>query len=106
MIRMEIEINEEKLQRQRGISAAAVYRKVDALFAKHGLIKKDTGIYVKRGDDNDLSAFMIVMGRLREAKWFYPYVASWWFFVGESEVTNVVAAYERVEKKKAMKVFG
>jgi virulence-associated protein VapD len=99
MIRMEIEMNEERLQRQRGISAASVYKKIDAMFAERSIIKQDTGIYIEAEGRDDLSSFCILMRNLRKAKWFYPYVNRWMFDV-DGEVTDVVASYTRVEQQE------
>lgn len=98
MIKMEIKINEEKLQRQRGLSAATVYKKIDAKFLERDIVKQGTGVYVEGEGRDDLSSFCMIMRELRDAKWFYPYIADWIFDV-DGEITDVVASYQRIERQ-------
>lgn len=80
MLKMEIEFNEKRIERENKISINDLYKKIDNLINKLNLKKVKDGIYQDNGNEGDLTKFFVVMNVLEKSSWFRNYVIRWdWY---------------------------
>lgn len=75
MLKVEIEINEEKVLAEDIYDLDDIYTAIDNAFADFGIIKLNKGIYRDNGSDKDFGNMWLVILALTETEWFIDNVS-------------------------------
>ena len=87
MMKMEIEIDEEKIIENNEYSVKEVYEKINDIAKNAGITKREKcGLFVGNDDEKDFAHFGIIILDLKNEEWFMLYVKKWiWYVEGEAE---------------------
>lgn len=97
MIKMEIQMNEKKIEQISSYTKEQVYDMIDFVASSKGIAKKDhQGVFIGNNDSQDFANFGKIVLYLKEQEWFLPFVEKWYLYVGD-EKDNLAKHY----KKKA-----
>ncbi len=81
MIRMKIEMNTSKIDREKQMHSDDIFRILDVGFSKLGLRCMETGpnsrVYCDNGHANDYGSFGIMVNALKKTAWFMENVSVW-----------------------------
>ena len=81
MIKMQIIMDDAKIEREKSFDLATVYTVMDGyLVGKLGLRKSDNGFYIGDGGKADFSSFGLAFNTLRKKDWFINNVKTWLYF--------------------------
>jgi hypothetical protein len=84
MIKMQILMDEKKIQREGKYTLSKIYLTLDDFFVnKLHFIKEDNGFYSGTGSSNDFANFGIAMTTLGKKRWFMDNIDTWLYFNSE-----------------------
>jgi hypothetical protein len=89
MIKMQILMNEQKINRDGKYSVMKIREALDNLFVnKLGLNKGDNGFYFGSDNSDDYGKFCVAYGKLRKIDWYTDNVSTWLFYISEDDSPN------------------
>lgn len=93
MLKLEIKLDEEKINREQKYSAISIYQTLEQVFSKYHLRKErkldGTVVFWGNGHLKDYGAFGSIITSLKEKDWFMPYVTKWvWYNSDDGEDEN------------------
>lgn len=84
MLKLSIQINEEKVLREKVYSLRDIHTLLDNTFLKHGLrkgsIEDKALIYLDNGSPNDYANFWKIIWSLAKKEWFMANVEHWLWY--------------------------
>ncbi len=84
MLKMLIRMDEKKITEEKTYRLESIYRTLDNLFARYGLIRVEDAsgarVYRDSGNENDFAYFGIVTNTLKRRSWFLDNAAEWRFY--------------------------
>jgi virulence-associated protein VapD len=81
MIKMQIVMDDAKIQRQKRYNVEKIHKTLDAfLMDKLGFSKSADGFYLGSGGKTDFSYFGIAFNTLRKKDWFVDNVKTWLYY--------------------------
>ncbi len=84
MLKLEIKLNEQKIQSEGKYKLASIYDTLDTLFARYEIRKEvlpdGTISYYGSGKPKDFGSFGANILRLKKQSWFMDYVEKWLWF--------------------------
>lgn len=93
MLKLEIKLDENKINREQRYSVASIYQTLEKAFSSYHL-KKDrapdgTIVFYGSGNTRDYGAFGCIITSLKEKSWFMDYVIKWiWYNSDDGENDN------------------
>ena len=108
MLKVEIKLNEKKIEYDARYSISSIYQAIDKAFAKYDFRKEKlsdgTVCYYGNGNARDYGTFGRITTSLKDKEWFTPYLTKWLWYNsddGESEndfcIEDVLYHYTRRE---------
>ena len=84
MLKLEIKMDESKIEADRKYQAERIYQALESAFSRYSLNKivqpDGTLCFVGNGDPKDYGAFGSIITSLKEKVWFMDYVTRWiWY---------------------------
>ena len=84
MLKMLIRMDEKKITEEKTYKLESVYRTLDNLFAKYGLLRMEdpsgARVYRDSGNENDFAYFGIITNGLKRQTWFMDNAMEWMFY--------------------------
>ncbi len=97
MLKMVIEFDEEKVKKEGKYDLQMMYDCLAKRFTDNGLQVVEKGVYVDKGEEEDLISFMVIASVLPRKDWFVRYVKQWLWYE-ESEIpNNLIKTFELVK---------
>lgn len=90
MLKLEIKMNEDKIQKEQKYTVESIYQALEKTFEKQHLQKRigEDGVlwFFGTGDPRDYGAFGAIITALKEKAWFMDYVTRWiWYNSDDGE---------------------
>lgn len=90
MLKLEIKIDENKINREQKYSTDSIYQTLEQTFARYHLRKEHepdgTIVFYGNGHPKDYGAFGCIITSLKEKAWFMDYVTKWlWYNSDDGE---------------------
>ena len=84
MLKLEIKMDENKIEAEKKYNAASIYQALEKAFASYHLRKESrpdgTIFFYGSGSPKDYGAFGCIITSLKEKAWFMDYVTKWiWY---------------------------
>lgn len=81
MQKVQIELNKDKMARERRYSPAKVEAAIDSIFVeRYGMLKGEDGFYLGHGTADDFTGFMSAIMLLKGQPWFVDNVKTWLWY--------------------------
>lgn len=95
MLKMVIELDEEKIKKEGKYDLQKMYAHLDENFVKSGLKVEELGVYTDNGNEYDLNEFMALATVLSDVEWFKKYIKTWdWYEEDLTEPENLLKTFE------------
>lgn len=90
MLKLEIKLDDRKIQADHKYSSAAIYGALDKAFSKYHFRREDladgTLCYYGNGQARDYGTFGHLITTLKDKDWFVPYLVKWlWYNSDDGE---------------------
>ncbi len=100
MLKLEIKLNEDLVEREAKHSVQNIYQTLDKMFGKYDFCKSisDDGTICFRGNGKkqDYGAFGLLITTLKNKEWFMPYLEKWLWYNSDDGVNENDYAVEDV----------
>ena len=93
MLKMVVKFDKEKAKED-AIAVEQLYSKLDKRFAKRNLKVCENGVYVDKGNEEDLMQFMIMASALAGIEWFVKYIKQWFWYEESEEPEDLIKVFE------------
>ena len=84
MLKLEIKLDDRKIQADHKYSSAAIYGALDKTFSKYHFRREDladgTLCYYGNGQARDYGTFGRLITTLKDKDWFVPYLVKWLWY--------------------------
>lgn len=80
MLKIIVELNESKIDKEKRYSVEKLYKSIDSVFERFGLVKSDKGVFVGSGLDTDFANFSNTIYWLKDEEWFKENVEKWLWY--------------------------
>lgn len=105
MLKIEIEMNEEKVLKEGKYDLNKMYEIIDGAFVRYGIVKLDKGIYRDNGSNKDWANMWVVIFTLTEIDWFINNVSKlMWYNSDYSTDENDFAVEDVLQKLRNNKL--
>ena len=93
MLKVEIKLNNQKIEEEAKYSMQSIYQTLDKTFAKYTFRKEElsdgTICYYGNGNRKDYGTFGRIITTLKDKEWFVPYLTKWlWYNSDDGENEN------------------
>lgn len=90
MLKLEIKMDENKINREQRYSTDSIYQTLEQTFTRYDLRKESepdgTVVFYGNGHPKDYGAFGYIITSLKEKAWFMDYVTKWvWYNSDDGE---------------------
>ena len=90
MLKLEIKLDENKINREQKYSVTSIYQTLNQTFDSYQLRKEDepdgTLVFYGNGNPRDYGTFGCIITSLKEKSWFMDYVIKWiWYNSDDGE---------------------
>lgn len=92
MIKMEISLNTDQIEREGKYSSAEIQGQIDSLMQRLHTKKAGNGVFVGTGSKNDYANFGSAILILKKQPWFWPYIDKWMWDV-DGRMNDVAQHY-------------
>lgn len=98
MLKMIIELNEEKIKKDNKYSVEGIYSFMNEMFKRRGIDACQKGEYSYAGEDEEegLFQFMVLASVFKTEEWFSRYVVKWLWYEGDDEAEDLIVTFRIV----------